>query len=238
MTKGFLYSFLFHSGLIFALIVMGATGVKEKVCFVDLDFLPTMHSSVLPPAHSPVFRASLSSAHSSTLPTVHSSVFPSALSPKSALSSVLPAALSFPLPPAQQGNTTEKNITGSTPEQNNNNIPDTIQRVSGNNPAVSVNLNSFNPIPYYINIRTKITGNQFYPETARRRNMEGKTQVKFVVGEAGNLISVNVINSSGSQLLDSAAISSIRKSCPFPSFPSDFGAKEICFFIIFNYKLN
>lgn len=48
----------------------------------------------------------------------------------------------------------------------------------------------------------------------------GVVLVRFSVGRSGDLLSKEVIASSGSQILDDAALRSVEKAAPFPAFPA------------------
>jgi protein TonB len=62
-----------------------------------------------------------------------------------------------------------------------------------------------------------IRQNLLYPQMARRRNIEGVVGVHFEIGPDGGLVSVRVNHSSGSSILDRAAVSLIEKICPIKS---------------------
>jgi protein TonB len=63
-------------------------------------------------------------------------------------------------------------------------------------------------------ISSLIRQNLLYPQMARRRNIEGIVGVYFELGTNGGLLSVRVHHSSGSSILDRAAVSLIEKICP------------------------
>jgi periplasmic protein TonB len=54
-----------------------------------------------------------------------------------------------------------------------------------------------------------------------RSRHAGTVVVRFTVGLQGELISREVATSSGSKLLDEAAVASIERAAPFPAMPSD-----------------
>ena len=51
-----------------------------------------------------------------------------------------------------------------------------------------------------------------YPELARKAGIEGKTVVKALVDVDGSIMAVQVLQSSGNQMLDEAALKAARKS--------------------------
>lgn len=59
--------------------------------------------------------------------------------------------------------------------------------------------------------------NKEYPYMAVRRGIEGTVGLAISLDGDGNLMSVEVVSSSGSSLLDEAAVAGARKSCPYPN---------------------
>lgn len=55
-----------------------------------------------------------------------------------------------------------------------------------------------------------------YPPVARQRHTEGKVVVQISIASNGDLISSQIIESSGSHLLDYAGITTARKASPYP----------------------
>lgn len=55
----------------------------------------------------------------------------------------------------------------------------------------------------------------------------GTVLVRFEVAPSGDLLSREVIASSGSQLLDNAALAAVDKAAPFPPFPEGMGTDKI-----------
>lgn len=54
-----------------------------------------------------------------------------------------------------------------------------------------------------------------------RSRLSGTVVVRFTVGPQGELISREVASSSGSKLLDDAAVASIDRAAPFPAMPTE-----------------
>ncbi|WP_157676622.1 energy transducer TonB [Afipia sp. GAS231] len=51
----------------------------------------------------------------------------------------------------------------------------------------------------------------------------GAAKVKFVIDRQGKLISRELVESSGSELLDTAALSMVERAAPFPEPPTEVG---------------
>ncbi|MBI2342776.1 MAG: energy transducer TonB [Deltaproteobacteria bacterium] len=58
-----------------------------------------------------------------------------------------------------------------------------------------------------------------YPSEARRQQIEGGPIVEFALKEDGTLGSHRIVTSSGSPLLDTAALSTLEHATPFPYYP-------------------
>jgi protein TonB len=62
-----------------------------------------------------------------------------------------------------------------------------------------------------------------YPAEARAKRLKGEVQVAFTVSASGGVSGVRVVRSSGSPVLDKAALDTVRRAAPFPAIPSDAG---------------
>ncbi|HEY8586559.1 MAG TPA: energy transducer TonB [Rhodanobacter sp.] len=67
--------------------------------------------------------------------------------------------------------------------------------------------------------RVERVGNLNYPEEARRRGLHGDVLLTVVLGLDGSIKSIDVIQSSGQQVLDVAAERIVRLAAPFPPAP-------------------
>ena len=87
------------------------------------------------------------------------------------------------------------------------------------------NKGKVSPLFYYQQlIKQKIEENKRYPLLARNKGIEGKVWVKFEILKNGKVKDIKIVKSSHHQILDKAAIESIKKANPFPPFPE--GLKE------------
>lgn len=64
-------------------------------------------------------------------------------------------------------------------------------------------------------------GNLNYPSQAQRERISGKLILNVLLDHNGNVIKVQVAISSGSQVLDQAAVQIVKISSPFPPFPGE-----------------
>lgn len=86
-------------------------------------------------------------------------------------------------------------------------------------------------------IRKKIESKKKYPMSARNAGIEGSSEVKMTILKDGQLEKVEIIDSSGSEVLDNAAIESIRGATPFPPIPPNLKRDKIEMSILLVFKI-
>ncbi|WP_353645678.1 TonB family protein [Mesorhizobium sp. WSM2239] len=62
-----------------------------------------------------------------------------------------------------------------------------------------------------------------YPAEAKRNKLRGEVRVAFTVSAGGGVGGVRIVRSSGSPVLDKAAIETVRRAAPFPAIPEGAG---------------
>lgn len=72
---------------------------------------------------------------------------------------------------------------------------------------------------FILEIRNRIAKHKFYPRLARRRGLEGQPVVHFKITRSGIIQDLHVALSSGSGILDDAALESVKQGAPFPVIP-------------------
>ena len=70
-----------------------------------------------------------------------------------------------------------------------------------------------------------------------RSKIAGTVVVRFTVSPQGELISREVATSSGSKILDDAAVASIERSAPFPAMPDDAGDGPLVVSVPFKFSV-
>lgn len=70
-------------------------------------------------------------------------------------------------------------------------------------------------------IKVERVGNQNYPDAARQQKIYGKLQLTVSIKADGSLDNVEVSRSSGSRILDAAAVAIVRQAAPYSPFPED-----------------
>ncbi len=70
---------------------------------------------------------------------------------------------------------------------------------------------------------------RIYPEEARAARVTGVSTVRFTLGASGNVVAVSLAGSSGTGVLDQAALAMVRRASPFPPIPASLGRGSMTF---------
>lgn len=92
-------------------------------------------------------------------------------------------------------------------------------------------------IKYYNRIREQIAGQIHYPLPARARNISGRVCLEFVIDPEGKLKIVQLLRPSSHNILNLAALNSIKKASPFEAYPKEIPRKNFRFTIPIIYEL-
>ena len=89
---------------------------------------------------------------------------------------------------------------------------------------------------YAQELRRRISSAIDYPSEAVELGLKGEVKIRLSILSSGQLKEALVIRSSGSGILDNAAINAIKKLAPFPSFPGSIESNEIAVDIPIIYR--
>ncbi|HGG58731.1 MAG TPA: energy transducer TonB [Gammaproteobacteria bacterium] len=81
-------------------------------------------------------------------------------------------------------------------------------------------------------------GNLNYPAQAKRERISGKLILNVLLDNDGSVLKVQIAISSGSRVLDQAAVEIVKMSSPFPPFPREMRAKYDQLMITRTWKFN
>lgn len=90
---------------------------------------------------------------------------------------------------------------------------------------------------YKARLRSAIEANKHYPSRARRMRQQGTVTLSLTLKRNGSLSAVAVVDSSGSQILDNAAIASVRSIDGQIPFPSDIKRDSWTFTVPLKFSL-
>ncbi len=70
--------------------------------------------------------------------------------------------------------------------------------------------------PVLLQIMRKIEAAKRYPKAARKMGIEGKTVIRFKLKPGGQVEAVEIVETSGSDILDKASLETVREAAPLP----------------------
>lgn len=84
---------------------------------------------------------------------------------------------------------------------------------------------------YLGELRTKLEKSKINP----RSRLSGTVMLRFTIGEDGEIVAREVAESSGSKLLDDAALAALERAAPFPPIPSEVGTRPLVVSVPFKF---
>jgi protein TonB len=75
---------------------------------------------------------------------------------------------------------------------------------------------------YFELVRMRVEHNKRYPDLARKRQLEGRVGVRFVIASDGRLQKVMLVRRAAAEVLNQAALAAVRAAEPFPRPPAEF----------------
>ncbi|MFH1623992.1 MAG: TonB family protein, partial [Pseudomonadota bacterium] len=73
---------------------------------------------------------------------------------------------------------------------------------------------------------------------AREEEIEGRLNLIFSILKNGDLAELQVLQSSGSQVLDDGAINAVRFAAPYYPIPQSMGISKLNVIAAFEYRIN
>ncbi|MBI4962552.1 MAG: energy transducer TonB [Desulfomonile tiedjei] len=93
--------------------------------------------------------------------------------------------------------------------------------------VVDINTREDRFFSYLWHLKQKIQGVWVYPAVAAKSGIGGALSVEFSVSKEGELLYVNLVDSSGHTILDESAMKAIRSAAPYFPFPPRLKAKRL-----------
>ena len=90
---------------------------------------------------------------------------------------------------------------------------------------------------YFNKVRDRIKANWVYPRQAGERNIEGELLIEFHIAKDGRLEFIELRHSSGTQILDDAALTAVKLAQPFPPVPDDIAKRSLAINGQFKYQI-
>jgi protein TonB len=107
---------------------------------------------------------------------------------------------------------------------------------SSDEEEVSLNTKEIKYADYMARIKHQIEKVWTYPEQAARKGISGEITLRFKLSKDGNLLSVRMLDSSGTKILDVAAIKAVKGAAPYYPFPATITTKKLVITASFIYS--
>lgn len=88
---------------------------------------------------------------------------------------------------------------------------------------------------FYRRLETAVYGVWHYPREAMERGIEGTTPVRITFNRKGDVIQVDILESSGSQILDNEVLRTLKTIGPVGSLPRGYGSETLKIIAFFHY---
>jgi len=97
--------------------------------------------------------------------------------------------------------------------------PNFFQEGDPDEAVVDINTRHEKYFSYLLHLKKKIEGVWVYPRVAADSGLGGTLTLEFSIARGGNLLGVNLLDSSGHTILDEYAMRAIRTAAPYFPFP-------------------
>ncbi|MFZ5864277.1 MAG: energy transducer TonB [Thermodesulfobacteriota bacterium] len=105
--------------------------------------------------------------------------------------------------------------------------PDFFPEGDSEEVVVDINTRENTFASYLLYLKHKIQGVWTYPRAAAEAGIGGKLLVEFLISREGQLVSVNLLDSSGHAVLDQSALNAIKSAAPYYPLPDRVKAKRL-----------
>ena len=106
----------------------------------------------------------------------------------------------------------------------------------GDDEPISLDTKEAKYASYFARIKQQIQRVWVYPSQGTKRTLSGELTLKFEISKDGNLLSLRLINSSGSNILDANAVKAVRGAAPYYPFPITITKKRLSILATFVYS--
>ncbi|MGB6065938.1 MAG: energy transducer TonB [Desulfomonilaceae bacterium] len=105
--------------------------------------------------------------------------------------------------------------------------PEFFPEGDANEAVVDINTRDDRFFSYLIQLKRKIQAVWTYPSAAAHAGIGGSLTLEFSIARTGQLLGVNLLDSSGHTVLDESAMKAIKNAAPYYPFPPRLHAKRL-----------
>jgi len=102
--------------------------------------------------------------------------------------------------------------------------------------AISLDTRETKYASYFARIKRQIELSWDYPNEAQRKGITGELTLRFQISRDGNLTNVRLINGSGYNVLDEAALQAVKSAAPYYPFPVTIDRETLAILANFIYS--
>ena len=106
------------------------------------------------------------------------------------------------------------------------------------NEPISLDTTEAKYVSYFKRIKYQIQRVWTYPPKAAQQGINRKLRLRFQISRDGNLMGVQQVDSSGSEILDMAAIKAVKEAAPYYPFPITISKSKLSILATFVYSPN
>jgi len=103
------------------------------------------------------------------------------------------------------------------------------------NEPISLDTKEVKYADYFARIKHQIERVWIYPVTAAERGISGDLSLTFRISKDGNLMGVHLVEKSGHEILDVAALKAVKEAAPFYPFPKNIQRDKLTILANFVY---
>ncbi len=103
--------------------------------------------------------------------------------------------------------------------------------------TISLNTKDRKYVDYAGAVKSRLMEHWSYPSEARELLIEGRLLLVFSLLKDGTMQAIQILDSSGREILDQEACRAVRSASPFPPFPEHIGVQRLNIRAVFDYRL-
>lgn len=100
---------------------------------------------------------------------------------------------------------------------------------------ISLDTQKFKYVDYFTSIKEQVVEAWSYPIEAMMKGMRGKGLLRITISKEGRLIDIQVVNTSGYEILDDAAVKAFKKASPYKPMPDTINKEKLTIIAPFAY---
>ncbi len=109
---------------------------------------------------------------------------------------------------------------------------------SDDDEPISLDTTEAKYVSYFNRIKHQIQRVWTYPPQAAQRGVSGQVSLRFQISRDGNLVGVRLVDNSGVEILDMAAIKAVKEAAPYYPFPVTITKRKLSILATFVYSPN